>query len=151
MLRWAILPLGIVAWRRTGRLRAALDRSGRKLHQARQQFDTLLNQAPVGICQTDLSGCFLLANEQYCALLGRKMDTLRTLRMYDLTHPEDLERHRAGHTRMLATGEPLVIEKRLVRPDESDVWVVSHMSVTHDAQGRPQHIIAAVQDISFFI
>ena len=49
---------------------------------------------------------------------------------------------------MLSTGEPFAIEKRLVRPDESDVWVVSHLSLTHDAQGQPLHVMAAVQDIS---
>ena len=143
-----LLPVGLIAMRRGGRLRQALDRSADALHDAEERFHTVLNQAPVGICQTDLSGCFLLANQQYCGLLGREMDTLRTLRMHDLTHPEDRDRHLAGHTRMLATGEPFVIEKRLVRPDESNIWVVSHMSVTHDAQGRPQHVIAAVQDIS---
>jgi PAS domain S-box-containing protein len=143
-----LLPVGLMAWRHGGRLRQALNQSACALHDAEERFHTLLNQAPVGICQTSLSGCFLLANHQYCSLLGREMDTLRTMRMHDLTHLEDRDRHRAGQARMLATGEPFVIEKRLVRPDESDVWVISHMSVTHDAQGRPQHIIAAVQDIS---
>ena len=143
-----LLPVGLMAIQRGGRLRQALNRSAYALHDAEERFRTLLNQAPVGICQTDLSGRFLLANQQYCILLGRKMDTLRTLRMHDLTHLDDQDRHQAGHARMLATGEPFVIEKRLVRPDESHVWVISHMSVTHDAQGRPQHIIAAVQDIS---
>ena len=143
-----LFPFGVMALRHSGRLRQALDQSAYALHDAEERFYTLLNQAPVGICQTNLSGCFLLANNRYCALLGRGMDTLRTLHIHELTHPEDRDRHRAGHARMLATGEPFVIEKRLLRPDESDVWVVSHMSVTHDAQGRPQHIIAAVQDIS---
>ncbi len=143
-----LLPVGWMALRRGGRLRQALNQSAYALHDAEERFHTLLNQAPVGICQTNLSGTFLLANNRYCALLGREMDTLRSLRIHDLTHPEDRDRHRAGHARMLATGEPFVIEKRLLRPDESDVWVISHMSVTHDAQGHPQHIIAAVQDIS---
>lgn len=143
-----LLPVGLAAWRGGGRLRRALDRSAGALHDAEERFHILLNQAPVGICQTSLSGHYLLANARYCALLGRGMDTLRPLRMEDLTHPEDRARHQAGHRRMLATGEPFVIEKRYVRPDEADVWVVSHMSLTHDARGRPLHVIAAVQDIS---
>ena len=143
-----LLPFGLVAWQRSGRLRQALDQSAGALHDAQERFRTLLNQAPVGICQTDLSGRYLLANERYCALHGRRMDSLRSRRMGDLTHPEDQGRHRAGHARMLATGEPFVIEKRYLRPDETDVWVISHMSLTHDARGRPLHVIAAVQDIS---
>ena len=143
-----LLPFGLVAWQRSGRLRQALDQSAGALHDAQERFRTLLNQAPVGICQTDLSGRYLLANERYCALLGRRMDTLWSHRMADLTHPEDQGRHRTGHARMLATGEPFVIEKRYLRPDKTDVWVISHMSLTHDARGRPLHVIAAVQDIS---
>ena len=148
LLRWAILPLGIVAWRRTGRLRAALDRSGRKLHQARQQFDTLFHQAPVGICQTDLSGRYMLANDRYRALLGRREATLQGLNIHDLTHPDHRSEQRAGYARMAATGEPYMIEKRYVRPDGTEVWVVSHLSVTRDEGGRPRNVIAAVQDIS---
>ena len=143
-----LLPVGLVAMRRGGRLRQALDRSARALQEAEERFHTLLNQAPVGICQTDLAGRYLLANDRYCGLVGRRMDTLRLLRMHDLTHPDDLGRHQASHARMLSTGEPFAIEKRLVRPDETDVWVVSHVSLTHDAHGQPLHVIAAVQDIS---
>ena len=143
-----LLPIGLAAWRHGGRLRRALARSSAALHAVQERFDTLLDQVPIGICQTDLAGRFLLANNRYAALIGRPLDTLRSLRMQDLTHPDDRARHLSGHRRMLTTGEPFVIEKRYVRPDETDVWVVSHMSVTHDATGRPLHVIAAVQDIS---
>ena len=143
-----MLPAGWLAARQGRRLRRALVRSRTALHTAQEGFDTLLNQAPVGICQTDLAGRYLLANARYCALVGRQPAALRTLRMTDLTHPGDQARHEAGHASMLATGKPFVIEKRYVRPDEASVWVISHMSVTHDAEGRPLHVIAAVQDIS---
>lgn len=143
-----VLPLGWVVTRQVRRLRRALVRSRTALHTAQEGFDTLLNQAPVGICQTDLAGRYLMANARYCALVGREPAELRVLSMLDLTHSEDQPRQKAGHTRMLATGEPFVIEKRYVRSDEADVWVISHMSVTHDAEGRPLHVIAAVQDIS---
>ena len=148
LLCWAILPLGFVAWRRTGQLRKALDRSGRKLHQARQQFDTLFHQAPVGICQTDLSGRYLLANGRYCTLLGRRGAALDGLSIHDLTHPDEQLQQRAGFARMASTGEPYTIEKRYVRPDGTEIWVVSHLSVTRDEGGRLREVIAAVQDIS---
>ena len=143
-----MLPVGWLAARQGRRLRRALVRSRTALHTAQEGFDTLLNQAPVGICQTDLTGRYLIANARYCALVGRQPAALRTMRMTDLTHLGDQARHEAGHADMLATGKPFVIEKRYVRPDEASVWVISHMSVTHDADGRPLHVIAAVQDIS---
>ena len=143
-----LVPAGLVAWRRSGRMRQALHRSAQALHQAREQLDVLLNQAPVGIVQTDLGGRFLLTNERFQALIGRRPDALQAQQLLDVIHPEDQSRHQAGHARMLATGEPFVIEKRLVRSDETAVWVISHMSVTHDPEGHPLHVIAAVQDIS---
>ncbi len=143
-----LVPAGLVAWRRSGRMRQALARSAQALHQAREQLDVLLNQAPVGIVQTDLGGRFLLTNERFRTLVGRRSDVLQAQQMLDVIHPEDHSRHQAGHARMLATGEPFVIEKRLVRSDETEVWVISHMSVTHDPEGHPLHVIAAVQDIS---
>ena len=148
LLSWAILPLGLVAWRRTGQLRQALDRSARKLHEARQQFDTLFHQAPVGICQTDLSGRYVLANDRYRTLLGRREATLEGLSIHDLTHPDHRTEQRAGYARMMSTGEPYTIEKRYIRPDGTEVWVVSHLSVTRDEGGRPRDVIEAVQDIS---
>ncbi len=143
-----LVPAGLMAWRRSGRMRQALARSSQALHQAREQLDVLLNQAPVGIVQTDLGGRFLLTNERFRNLIGRRSDALQAQQLLDVIHPEDQGRHQAGHARMLATGEPFVIEKRLVRADETEVWVISHMSVTHDPEGHPLHVIAAVQDIS---
>jgi len=138
----------LLGWRHGDRLKRALHRSRTALHAAREQLDTILDRAPVGIVQTDLDGRILMVNGSYCGLVGHEAQHLCTLKLHDLTHPEDRPQHLEQHAKMLATGQPFHIEKRLVRADASNVWVISHLAITHDADGRPMHVIAAVQDIS---
>lgn len=128
-------------------MRTALQHSSRALQTTRQQLDSIVAHAPVGIAQTDLSGRYVLANGRYCSIVGRSEQTLRQVRMQNLTHPEDAGQHEAERARMLRTGRPFSLEKRYVRPDGSEIWVVTHMSIVPDHQGRPVHILAAVQDI----
>lgn len=147
-----LLPLAVPAmmlgWHRAGRLRHALRESRSELHATRQQLEAIVSRAPVGIVQTALDGRILLVNDRYCGLVGHAAEQLCTLRLQDLVHSVDRPQHDDRHAQMLETGEPFQIESRLVRSDESHVWVISHLAVTHDMAGRPMHVVAAVQDIS---
>ena len=138
----------LLGWRQGSKLKRALRRSQATLRTATEQLGAIITHAPVGLVQADLEGRILLANECYCGLVGHRPARLRTLRLHDLAHPADRTAHRERHAEMLETGQPFRIEGRLVRADESDVWVVSHVDMTRDPDGRPMHVITAVQDIS---
>ncbi len=138
----------LLGWQHSNQLRRALRQSQDTLRDVRAQLDAVVNCAPVGIVQTELDGQIQLANHSYCQLVGHRRGRLRTLKLHDMTHPEDRSGHLEQHAHMLATGQPFHIESRLVRADESHVWVISHLTVTRDASGRPMHVIAAVQDLS---
>lgn len=137
-----------VHWRRGARLAHALEQSRAALHATQQRLDAIVDRAPVGIVQTDLAGRVQLANRRYCCMVGRSAEHLRSICLLDLTHPEDRAAHAERHAAMLADGRPFQLETRLVHADESPVWVISHLAVTHDLDGRPMHVVAAVQDIS---
>ena len=144
-----VMPAALLlGWQHSDRLRRALRESQDALRDVRAQLDAVVNCAPVGIVQTDLDGQIQMANHCYCQLVGHRRARLRTLKLHDMTHPEDRTGHLEQHAQMLATGRPFHIEKRLVRADESHVWVISHLAVTRDADGRPMHVVAAVQDLS---
>ena len=145
---YAVPAALMLGWRQSARLKRALQQSQAALHAKCEQFGAIISRAPVGIVQAGLDGRILMANQCYCSLVGHGPRHLRTLTLHDLTHPEDRTAHLEGHAEMLQTGQPFRIEGRLVRADESDVWVISHIDVTHDADGRPMHVIAAVQDIT---
>ena len=138
----------LLGWRQADRLKWALRRSHEALNATREQLGAIISHAPIGLVQADLRGNILRANECYCGLVGHCAEHLRTLTLHDLTHPEDRAEHRERHAEMLQSGQPFRIENRLVRADESDVWVISDIDITQDADGRPLHVVAAVRDIS---
>ncbi len=144
-----VMPAALLlGWQHSAQLRRALRQSQSALRDVRAQLDAVVNCAPVGIVRTGLDGQIQLANHCYCHLVGHRRTRLRTLKLHEITHPEDRPGHLEQHAQMLATGQPFQIESRLVRADESHVWVISHLAITRDADGRPMHIIAAVQDLS---
>jgi PAS domain S-box-containing protein len=118
------------------------------LHDRQQQLNAILQQAIVGIAQVDLTGRFVLVNQRYCDIVGRPLQQMLSLRMQDITHPEDLPRNLALFERAAAGGDGFMIEKRYVRPDGSPVWVHNCVSTVTDPSGRPKYIVAIVQDIT---
>lgn len=45
-------------------------------------------------------------------------------------------------------GIPFTIEKRYLRPDGSEVWVSNNVSLVRDADKKPLHTVAVIQDIT---
>jgi PAS domain S-box-containing protein len=52
-------------------------------------------------------------------------------------HPDDRERTRHAMQRALATGTPVAVEFRLVRPDGSAIWILDDGQFELDDGGRP--------------
>ncbi|GAA4343228.1 hypothetical protein GCM10023144_45900 [Pigmentiphaga soli] len=117
------------------------------LREHRARMDALVNQAAVGIVQTDIDGKILMANRRFCELVGRPEDALLGLRLMHLSLPEDYELSRQRYQAMLETGEPYFIEKRYVRPDGTPVWVSCHVSLLRDDAGRPRCTSIVATDI----
>ena len=63
-------------------------------------------------------------------------------------HPEDRQRIADAVAHALAHKQPYEIEHRIVRPDGAERIVLEHADIRFDAQGRPQQMIGAVQDIT---
>lgn len=144
-----IMPTALLLlWQQSGQLRRALRQSQAALRDVKAELGAVMTCAPVGIVQAGLDGRIRLANPCYCKLIGHQETRLQTLRLHDLTHPEDRSSHLEQHAQMLATGRPFRIESRLVRADASHVWTASHLAVTRDGSGRLAGVVAAVLDLS---
>jgi PAS domain S-box-containing protein len=118
------------------------------LRESQEQFAAMFNQASVGLAEGDFKGRLIRANSRFCAIVGRPLEELMTLRMQDVTHPEDVPRHIALFRRSVEAGEPFEIEKRYIRPNGEIVWVHSSLTVVRDAQGQRRTVLAAVLDIT---
>jgi PAS domain S-box-containing protein len=104
----------------------------------------------VGASETRLpDGHFVRVNEALCAITGYTRDELLTMRISDLTHPEDREKTFEDFGR-LARGERQSYgkDKRYVRKDGSIIWVHIEVSIVRDSSGSPAYAISIVQDIT---
>ena len=70
----------------------------------------IFDNAPVGIDDTAPSGEFVRANPRFCQITGYTADELRSLRLRDIIHPDDLAAYLANR----AT-PPLRRDRQLIR------------------------------------
>lgn len=126
----------------------AFKQSEEALRQSDERFKAIFGQTNAGVAQTDLTGRFALVNATYCSIVQRSAEELASLRMQDITHPDDLPRNVALLERLLSQREPFAIEKRYRLPDGSHVWVNAHVAVVNGADGEPSAVVAVVQDIT---
>ena len=118
------------------------------LRESRERLELIIEHAEVGILQTDMESRITYANPAFAALVGRDEATLRSLRIADISHPDDIGANMAAFAEMMRTGQPFVLDKRYLRPDGSVVWVHNNVSFTRAPGGTGQSAVAIVQDIT---
>ncbi len=125
------------------------DRAQRELVASEERFRTLFRDAAFGLAVADLSGRFVQANLAYQQMLGYDEAELRTLRIADVTLPED-HPHTAARLAELLAGrrESFVLEKRYVARDGRVFPARVTVSARRDADGRIIETTVVAQDIS---
>ena len=95
------------------------------------------------------SGRLLQINRGLAAMLGLPAAELRGRSFLEFTHPDDRAPAWERFERLVRGQErDLRMEKRLLRPDGSVLWVLMSVSLLRDGQGRPWRALALVMDIS---
>uniref|UniRef100_UPI00258D342D PAS domain S-box protein n=1 Tax=uncultured Pseudomonas sp. TaxID=114707 RepID=UPI00258D342D len=115
-------------------------------HSAR--LASLINQAAVGICQTDAHGRLLLANRRYCELLGRNEVGVLEQTLQAQTHPDDRAALEHSLDVLRQRGESFKLDQRFERPDGSVVWVSLHGSPLQSEVGQPLSVSLVVVDLT---
>ncbi len=126
-----------------------LRRSREDLAEAVALFRRSFEDAPVGMGLAGPDGRFMLVNDALCVFLGRSAAELAELTVMDVIDPGDVAETDAAFARM-ASGDSAgrQVEKRYVRPDGSRVWGSLRASVINDSEGRMQHCLAVIEDIT---
>jgi PAS domain S-box-containing protein len=118
------------------------------LKEREGQLSAFIDQATAGFAQVDLDGRFTLVNDRFCQIAGRSREELLTLKMQEITHPEDLPGNIPKFDRAVREGTPFSHEKRYVRPDGSVIWVNNSVSVVRRPSGEPYGILAVSIDVT---
>ena len=119
------------------------------LRDSEERFRAIFEQAAVGIAKTALCGQFMRVNPGFCQIVRYGESELLQKDWQAITHPDDMESDRE-YVRSLLSGniQTFSMEKRLVCKDEAVRWANVTVSAMRDANGTPQYLVCAIEDIS---
>lgn len=119
------------------------------LRKSQRIFRLTFEQVGSGICQTDLNGVILDANQKFCDIIGYTREEARGLSIEALTHPEDLGLNHVYKKELLERLIPhFSMEKRYIRKDGRWVWVYITVTFMSADAFDDDFLIGIVQDIS---
>jgi PAS domain S-box-containing protein len=117
--------------------------------EAERQFENAFTNGAIGMGMVALNGRWTRVNPALCRLLGYSEEELCELNFAEMTHPDDLEANFEGDQRLLSgEASDYQLEKRYLRKDGDQVWVLLSVSLGSDGDGQPTHYIVHVHDIS---
>lgn len=120
-----------------------------RLRKSQRVFNLTFEQVGSGVCQTDLDGYILDANQNYCDILGYTHDELINLRVKDLTYPDDWEIDKGYKNQLFNYEIPYFsMDKRYYRKDGSLIWVTITVTLVRGDAFEEDYLIGVVQDIS---
>lgn len=111
-------------------------------------FEAIFCNAPVGLSEIGLDGCFLRVNPALCKMLGRSENQLIGSSVADVTSAADLPRTLQAVARVLESGVTATIDKVYVRPDGGHVPATSILNRLLDENDKPRAILAVTVDLS---
>jgi PAS domain S-box-containing protein len=124
-------------------------RAADALRASEARFRATFEQAAVGIAHVAPDGRWLRVNGKLCEILGYCQAELLTMKVRDITHPDDIETDLAYVRRVLA-GEMQNFsrEKRYIRKDGAVIWINLTLALARKPGGAPDYFITVVEDIS---
>lgn len=138
-MEWAVLGVSVDI---TEQKEAA-----RLLREKDELIQTAFDHAPVAIVTFDMEGTILSGNRKACQILEYSPEELPGVFVGALTGGADSE-HVREVLRRARNGEvdEFVEDRRYVRKDGTTVHGRMHVSVVHDADGRPLMMVAQFDD-----
>jgi len=120
-----------------------------ELRLNQQQFSNAFEHSAIGKAIVGIDGRLLKVNPSFAKMLGYTVEEMHELDFQRLTHPEDLEVGVRGRQRVL-DGEvsSYHAEKRYLHREGHVIWAALTTSLVRDADGRPLHTIAEIEDIT---
>jgi diguanylate cyclase len=113
------------------------------------RFRETFELAAVGILHSTMDGRLIRVNGRACEILGYSAEELKSVPFIGITHPDDVAENMENLRRLKAGEvENFRMEKRLLRKDGAYEWVYLSVALKRDVDGRPDYMIAVMEDIS---
>jgi PAS domain S-box-containing protein len=119
------------------------------LRESEERFRRVFEDGPLGVALVGLDGRIKDVNRRFCEMLGYSEQEIIDLGIPGISHPDDVESDRQFGLQLVRGEIPsYTINKRYVRKDGHVIWGQLTASMMHDAESRPTHIIAMIEDIT---
>jgi PAS domain S-box-containing protein len=111
-------------------------------------FRELFEAAPIGMAIIALDERFMKVNATFCKMVGYSNEELKQRTAEDITYGEDIEPGRQLAKNLLDGTVRYTGDKRYVHKNGEVHWVSRTASLIRDENGKPQHFLLMVEDIS---
>jgi PAS domain S-box-containing protein len=121
------------------------------LHIVENNYQALINQPLAGVAKVDAkTGRYLAVNQRLCVMTGYTMQELLAMKIYDIIHPDDLERTKGYLTAIQESpvDVPQTFQRRYVHKGGGTVHAVISAHNVKNAQTGAIESIGLIQDIS---
>jgi PAS domain S-box-containing protein len=118
------------------------------LGDTEQRFRTMFADAAIGIALVDQTGRYIDVNRAFCDLTGYSVDELLQLKMFSITHPDDIPKNdELFQSVFQGKRHAYVFEKRYIHKSKEIVYVQVSASLAAEIRGQPA-MIGLFQNIS---
>jgi len=127
-----------------------LRRSQRALEMSERKFRSIFEHAASGMTMVAPDGAFLEVNPAFSRFIGYPKEELLKMKVFDITHPEDLDRTARAFGDPGGDDWPAIarMEKRYLRKDGRMVWGHLTAAWIFDEAGKPLYSVTLCEDVT---
>ena len=118
----------------------------RALHASRERFEKIVSQAATGVVQIDTAGRIVLANQKYCAMVGRSEAELIGMSVTEVTAPQSRVQTQDALARLKAGAAGVALDKYYLHKNGSLVSATSSVNALRGPDGEFEGLVAIVLD-----
>lgn len=120
-----------------------------KILKSEIEFNTIFEQASVGITHIDEQGKFIATNKQFCKILGYTEEEMIENNFAELTHPDDIEEN-LKRFKELESGviSEFSYEKRYLHKNKDSIWAKVHVYPVINKEENKKSYLTIIEDIS---
>lgn len=128
---------------------AERERAVQELRASEERFRAAFEEGPLGIVIVGPEGRFLHANRAFCQMLGYRVGELREKTVYQVVHPDELDRISGLVARMQSADSPrLTAEHRCLGKDGRILSARITISRVRGLHGEALYTLGIVEDIT---